>query len=174
MKPGVWGLCEGAEFLLAGVNCRDIKPREGQRPSESPRPGPQTPCGGFWGVAVLASQRTWLLEQEQGCWDPRVSVLPASLPLDTTLAWSPPLCWGPLLKSHLLLPTTTCQLLPASPPNLLPLLSPITTQHFIPFSFWFIIYSNHPSRRELPTPESGFCRMLAVMSASARTVPRTE
>lgn len=27
--PGVWGLCEGAEFLLVGIDSGDIKPKRG-------------------------------------------------------------------------------------------------------------------------------------------------
>lgn len=48
MKPGLWGLCEGAEFLLTGINSGDIKSREVQRPSESPVPATQPRCGLFW------------------------------------------------------------------------------------------------------------------------------
>lgn len=29
MMPGVWDLCEGAEFLLVGIDSRDIKPKRG-------------------------------------------------------------------------------------------------------------------------------------------------
>lgn len=29
MMPGVWNLCEGAEFLLVGIDSGDIKPKRG-------------------------------------------------------------------------------------------------------------------------------------------------
>lgn len=36
MMPGVWGLSEGAEFLLVGMDSRDIKPKGGIQSSEGP------------------------------------------------------------------------------------------------------------------------------------------
>lgn len=53
---GVWGLSEGAELLPVGINSRDVKPREGRWPSESPVPGTRPWRGQFWSMGELAAQ----------------------------------------------------------------------------------------------------------------------
>lgn len=89
MKPGVRGLREGAELLPVGVHGGDIKPREGQRPSESPTPGPGP------GVGSSGGWRGWL-PRGAGQWRrSRAAPTPASLSFRLLSPWTPPLP-GPL------------------------------------------------------------------------------